>query len=95
MSRFLVVFLIGVLFAVIFSIQNNQSITIYFGPWQYSAPVSLIILISFSLGFLLTLLTYIPTYFKNRSLINRQQKRIKELEEEISHLKQESQKSSS
>ncbi|MGB9811677.1 MAG: LapA family protein [Dictyoglomus turgidum] len=89
MSRFLVVFLIGVIIALIFSMQNNTSITIYFGPWQFQGSIALILLIAFSLGFILSIISVAPTLIKNRFTISKQQKRIQELEKQISEGKEE------
>ncbi len=84
MSRFLVVFLIGVIVALIFSLQNNSSTIVYFGPWQFQGPIALILLISFSLGFFLSLISVIPVLIKNKFTILKQQKRIEDLEKQIS-----------
>ncbi|MGC8813868.1 LapA family protein [Dictyoglomus sp.] len=89
MSRFLVVFLIGVIIALIFSMQNNTSITIYFGPWQFQGSIALILLIAFSLGFILSIISVAPTLIKNRFTTSKQQKRIQELEKQISEGKEE------
>lgn len=89
MSRFLVVFLIGIIIALIFSMQNNTLITIYLGPWQFQGPIALILLISFSLGFLLSIISVVPTLIKNKFTILKQQKRIEELEKKISEGKEE------
>ncbi|MGC9098649.1 MAG: LapA family protein [Dictyoglomus sp.] len=89
MSRFLVVFLVGVIIALIFSMQNNTSITIYFGPWQFQGSIALILLIAFSLGFILSIISVAPTLIKNRFTTSKQQKRIQELEKQISEGKEE------
>ncbi|MEN2984435.1 MAG: LapA family protein [Dictyoglomaceae bacterium] len=89
MSRFLVIFLIGVIIALIFSMQNNTSITIYFGPWQFQGSIALILLISFSLGILLSMISVIPTLIKNKFTISKQQKKIEELERKISEGREE------
>jgi|YelNatPaOPRAMG01_1025707.scaffolds.fasta_scaffold49242_3 uncharacterized integral membrane protein len=83
MSRLLVVFLIGILVSLIFSMQNNFSITLYFGPWEVQGPISLVLLISFSIGFFLSLIAVLPTLIRNRRIISVQSKKIQELEKKI------------
>ncbi len=78
----LIIFLLAVFFAVAFSLQNSEPITLNFFSLTIEASRAVVFLSSLASGVLLGALAFVPSLFKKRRLITQQQKTITKLEAE-------------
>ncbi len=78
----LIIFLLAVFFAVAFSLQNSEPITLNFFSLTIEASRAVVFLSALASGVLLGALAFVPSLFKKRRLITQQQKTISKLEAE-------------
>ena len=83
MQLILVVGVFIALLAVMFAMQNNGVITVVFLMWDFNCPVSLLLLITFGLGILASILFSLPAYLKREMITAGLKKKIKELEKNL------------
>ncbi len=76
----LIIFLLAVFFAVAFSLQNSEPITLNFFSLTIEASRAVVFLAALASGVLLGTLAFVPSLFKKRRLIAQQQKTISKLE---------------
>ena len=69
--------------AVTFALQNSTIVAISFGVWQFQESLAIILLITFGLGIIVSLLISIPTIIKRGWQSSRQKKKILNLDAEI------------
>ena len=80
MHLFLIVALGLAILTVIFALQNPIPVGVTFFIWKFEGSLALVLILTFALGVLVTLLISIPAIVKRRSSISRQTKKIEELE---------------
>lgn len=83
MSTIIIVLLIGIILALLFSFQNQNMITIYFLNWTFQEKVSTILFFTFALGVLLTFISLLPIIIKAKREVNKLNKKIKDLEKKL------------
>lgn len=83
MQSFLIVALGLAILTVIFALQNAISVTVTFLIWQFEGSLALVLMLTFVLGALVSLLVSIPAIVKRRSAISTQKKKIEELENRL------------
>ena len=72
--------LLIVFFAVAFSLQNNEPITILFFAWTFEGSLVLVLLTTLALGIITSVLASLPSQIKKIRIIAQQQKTISNLE---------------
>ncbi len=82
MYSVLITFLLVLFFAVAFSLQNSEPVTINFFQ-TFEASLVVVLLTSLACGVMLSLIASLPSFFKKSRLIAKQQKTIAELERTI------------
>ncbi|NEO43397.1 MAG: LapA family protein [Moorea sp. SIO4A3] len=76
-------FVIGLaIAAILFALQNKAIVAVNFGVWTVEEPLSLVILLTLSMGCLSGLLISTPTLINQNRKLARQRKRINELEQD-------------
>lgn len=86
--------ILGMLVAVcgvIFALQNNVPVTVTLLLWRYDSSLALVVLLSLVLGGLIVALVSTPATLRKQWTLNRQRKRIAELERSCEELKNRSQ----
>lgn len=79
----LIMALILMVIAIIFALQNSEPTAISFLAWDYTLPLALIIIMSFVIGVLTTLLLTIPGTFRRKREISSLKKENKRLLDQI------------
>jgi putative membrane protein len=82
MQLFLIVALGLAILAVIFALQNAIPVGVTFLVWKFEGSLALVLMLTFALGVLVSLLVSIPAILKRRSAISNQ-KKIEELENRL------------
>jgi uncharacterized integral membrane protein len=80
---YLILALVIAIFAVIFSVQNNQDVSVALFSWQIDQPLSLVLLVTLGIGILIGWLFAAPSLVKNTFRASGQRKRIGALEKEL------------
>ena len=76
-------FVIGLaIAAILFALQNKAIVEVNFGVWTIEEPLSIVILLTLSMGCLTGLLISTPTLINQSRKLARQRKRINELEQD-------------
>ncbi|MGH7848161.1 MAG: LapA family protein [Candidatus Binatia bacterium] len=83
MQPFLIVALGLAILTVIFALQNAIPVAVTFLAWQFEGSLALVLMLTFALGVLVSLLVSIPAIVKRRSAISNQTKKIEELENRL------------
>ena len=83
MQLFLIVALGLAILTVIFALQNPIPVAVAFFSWEFEGSLALVLLLTFALGVLVSLLVSIPAIVKRRSAISNQTKKIEELENRL------------
>jgi lipopolysaccharide assembly protein A len=79
--QFLLIVALGLaILTVIFALQNPIPVGVTFLIWKFEGSLALVLISTFALGVLVSLLISIPAIVKRRSTIANQTKRIAELE---------------
>jgi uncharacterized integral membrane protein len=80
MQLLLIVALGLAILSVIFALQNPIPVGVTFLFWKFERSLALVLISTFALGVLVSLLISIPAIVKRRSTISNQTKKITELE---------------
>jgi lipopolysaccharide assembly protein A len=83
MQSFLIVALGLAILTVIFALQNSIPVGVTFLGWKFEGSLALVLMVTFALGVLVSLLVSIPAIIKRRSAISNQKKKIEELENRL------------
>ncbi len=83
MRIFVVLALLIALAIVFFALQNSAIVTVSFLSFHYNGSLALILVIVFTLGFLVGILISVPSLLRKRSALREQKRRVKQLEEGI------------
>lgn len=70
--------------AVIFAVQNDTPATVHFFSWAFAQTQGVILLGGFVGGFIASMLIYLPTHVRNKLKIRRHERRLSEMEGELS-----------
>ena len=76
--------IVAMLFAAIsvtFALQNNVPVTVTFLLWRFDGSLAMVLLIAMALGGLILALVSTPSTLRRQWALNRQRKRIDELEQ--------------
>ena len=79
MQSFLIVALGLAILTVIFALQNAIPVGVTFLVWKFEGSLALVLMLTFALGVLVSLLLSIPAILKRRSAISNQKKKMEEL----------------
>ena len=82
--------IVAMLFAaasVLFALQNNVPVTVTFLLWRFDSSLAMVLLIAMGLGGLIVALVSTPATVRRQWNINRQRKRIADLEQTCSEQK--------
>jgi len=77
----LITFLLVLFFAVAFSLQNSEPITLNFFSWTIESSQAVVFLSALACGVLLGALASLPSFFKKSRLIAHQKKTIAKFEQ--------------
>ena len=80
MQFFLILALLIAILAVFFAIQNTVMVTVYFFFWQISSSLAIILLCTLAIGVLISMLFSIPAIQKRNWQVNKQKKKVTEVE---------------
>ncbi len=80
MPVFLIAALVLAILTSIFALQNAVSVTVMFLLWKFEGSLALVLLLTFILGGIASLLLSVPAMIKSRRTISSQKKKIEELE---------------
>jgi uncharacterized integral membrane protein len=80
MPFFLIAALVLAILTSIFALQNAVSVTVMFLLWKFEGSLALVLLLTFILGGIASLLLSVPAMIKSRRTISSQKKKIEELE---------------
>lgn len=83
MRSFLIAALGLAIITVIFALQNPIPVGVTFLVWKFEGSLALVLMLTFALGALVSLLVSIPAIVKRRSAISTQKKKIEELENRL------------
>ncbi|HBP90589.1 MAG: LapA family protein [Nitrospira sp.] len=79
-------FLLVLFFAVVFSIENPDPITVKFFVWTFEGSLVLVLVAALALGVMLSVVASLPSSIKKSRLIAKQQKTIATLERSVAEL---------
>ena len=74
--------------SILFALQNNMPASVSFLVWHFDSTLALLLLIAMALGGLVVALASTPATLRRQWTIQRQRKRIEELEREARQLAQ-------
>ena len=80
MQIFLFISLFIAILAVIFALQNTAQVTISFLIWRFQGSLALVLLLSLSVGALISFLASLPTLLKSQWIIRGHKRKLTELE---------------
>lgn len=83
MQSFLIAALGLAILVVIFALQNSIPVGVAFLVWKFEGSLALVLMLTFALGALVSLLVSIPAILKRRSAISNQKKKMEELENRL------------
>ena len=83
MQSFLIAALGLAVLTVIFALQNTIPVNVTFLVWEFEGSLALVLMLTFALGVLVSLLVSIPAILKRRSANSNRQKKIEELENRL------------
>jgi lipopolysaccharide assembly protein A len=83
MVLFLVLALAISILAGIFALQNSVPITVWFLFWEFEGSLALVLLCTFALGVVVSLLVSAPAMIRKRLAVANQNRRINELEKRL------------
>lgn len=79
----LITAIIVAILTVVFALQNTIPITVSFLTWNFKSSLALVLLITLTLGILMSLLVSAPSMIKKKRIISSQKKKIQELENNL------------
>ena len=68
--------------ALLFALQNNDLVALTFLGWQFTTSLALLVLVSITVGVLISILAYIPSALGNHFTIGKLRKQNKMLAQE-------------
>uniref|UniRef100_A0A7C3WMX7 LapA family protein n=1 Tax=Dictyoglomus turgidum TaxID=513050 RepID=A0A7C3WMX7_9BACT len=83
MSNLIIVLLLGIIIALIFSFQNQTDVVIYFINWSFTTKISTVLFITFAIGVLLAFISVLPVLFKYKREISKLYRKIKDYEKQF------------
>ena len=83
MPSYLIVALGLAILTVVFALQNTIPVGVTFLVWKFEGSLALVLMLTFALGVLVSLLLSIPAIVKRRSAIANQTRKIEELENRL------------
>ena len=83
MSNLIIVLLLGIIIALIFSFQNQTDVVIYFVYWSFTTKISTVLFITFAIGVLLAFISILPVLFKYKREISKLNRKIKDYEKQF------------
>ena len=82
--QFVMIFSLAVaVLAVMFSMQNTETVLLKFFIWEFHSPLAVLMLISLTIGAILTTLLTIPGWFRSKKTNSRHHKEVVELEDSL------------
>lgn len=75
MHLYLIIALIVSIFSVVFAVQNAGPVTVSLLGWRFESSLALVLLVTFALGVVTSLLVSIP------AMVKRRRRKIRELQE--------------
>ena len=79
---YIILVLLVAIVAVVFALQNTAAITVSFFTWSVSASLSLLLIVTLALGFILAILMMAPSLFKRGWLTSGLKRKVASLERE-------------
>jgi uncharacterized integral membrane protein len=83
MQFFLFLALILALILMLFTVQNQASITVTFINWTFEGSLALLLVLSFAAGLMAGIFSSLPAWWRKTKTNHVQKKRIHELEQEL------------
>jgi putative membrane protein len=80
----LIALLAAAILAVMFALQNAVPVTVTFFLWRVDASLALVLIVCLAAGALLSAFATLPSLMQKRFQLRRQQRRIAELEAQLS-----------
>jgi uncharacterized integral membrane protein len=80
MQSFLIAALAIAILTVIFALQNTTPVLVTFMFWKFEGSLALVLMLTFALGVLASLMVSIPAMLKRRAAISNQKKNVQEAE---------------
>jgi uncharacterized integral membrane protein len=82
--QFVMIFSLAVaVLAVMFSMQNTETVLLKFFIWEFHSPLAVLMLIALTIGAILTTLLTIPGWFRSKKTNSRHHKEVVELEDSL------------
>ena len=79
---YIILVLLVAVVAVVFALQNTAAITVSFFTWSVSGSLSLLLIVTLALGFILAILMMAPSLFKRGWLTSGLKRKVASLERE-------------
>lgn len=77
---------------IIFTLQNYSVVSVRFLNLNYELSLALVIILAFALGFLVSIFSIIPYFYRQRNLTKGEAKKLKQKDNDIFELKTENEK---
>ena len=74
---------------VVFALQNHETVALSLFAWRFEASLAVVVLLALALGGMIVALVSTPATLRRQWELNRQQKRIQELELRVETLQRE------
>jgi len=85
---YIIMVVLVVVAAVVFALQNSAVITISYFSWSISGSLSLLLIITLAVGFLLGVLLMVPSVFRRSRVASGLKRQVSALEKEKSKAEQ-------
>ncbi|MFL7811121.1 MAG: lipopolysaccharide assembly LapA domain-containing protein [Anaerolineae bacterium] len=83
MLAFLIVALLLAVFALIFALQNTNSVMLTYLVWHFQGSLALVVVVSLAAGVVITLLALIPTFIRGRLRVASHRRRESQLQDQL------------
>ncbi len=83
----LIIVVFVLILSVVFALQNSTVVTLKFFKFSTTQSLAMILVVSFLLGIIITLILMIPYYFRYRKKTSQLKREIKELSSKIEELR--------
>ncbi len=90
MTHFILAIIVGVV-AVIFALSNVAVVSVEFLLWDFEASLAIVVLISFLLGIMATLIMVLPSVWRKSTEVRKHKKQTQQLSKEQEQLAKEKQ----
>ena len=84
--KYTIIAILIALLAVVFALQNSQIVMVNLFFWDFSSSMALMMLITLVIGIVSGMLTMFPTIYRKNSAVKSHNKKIMELEKQLSEL---------